>query len=63
MSFLASYAMFAVLLLFYCTWSLWLLIEAIVLHREKEINKRNQNLVLVAILPVLFALSFLYYEL
>lgn len=62
LSFLASYAMFVVLLLFYCVWSLWLLIEAMMLHREKQINKRNQNLVLIMVIPVIFGLQYLYFE-
>lgn len=56
---------FAVMLfmfLFYCIWTLWLLIESIIFHRKKDRQKRNQNLILLAIFPVLIGLFYLCFE-
>lgn len=55
------FAILAFMLLFYCIWTLWLLIETIVFHRKKEMRKRNQNLVFLAIFPVLIGLCYLYF--
>ena len=46
--------------IFHTIWSIALTIEAVILHKKKEIIKRNINLVMAFIIPILFLLLFLY---
>lgn len=56
------FAIMLFMFIFYCIWTVWLVIETIIFHRKKDMQKRNQNLILLAIFPVLIALCYLYFE-
>lgn len=55
-------AVMGYILIFYSIWTLGLLIEAFILHRKKELKLRNLNLIMALVIPTLFFLVYLYFE-
>ena len=49
------------MLIFYTIWSIYLIVEAILFHRKEIITKRNANIVMVSILPILSFFIWIYF--
>lgn len=48
------------MLVVYALWSLFMIIELILLHKKGQSNKRNVNIIMVSFLPSLSCLIWLY---
>ena len=49
------------MLVFYSIWSIYLAMEGILLHRKNNITKRNANLIMVLIAPMLSFIVWIYF--
>lgn len=54
-------AIFFYIFIFYCLWVIGLLIEAYFLHINKKTEKRNLNIILALLFPLLLLLLSLYF--
>ena len=49
------------MLIFYIIWTLILIIEAVLHHRKSQLKQRNLNLLMIAVLPFLSCLLWIYF--
>ena len=49
------------MLVFYSIWSVYLAVEALLFHRKNNITKRNTNLIMVSVLPILSFIVWIYF--
>lgn len=47
--------------IFYIIWSIYIIVEAIILHQKKLIIKRNYNFIMVSILPIFSFIIWIYF--
>lgn len=47
--------------IFYIIWSIYVIVEAILLHKKKLIITRNYNIILVSILPIFSFIIWIYF--